>query len=73
MGCEIMTYEEYLQLMISTIHERGDQRIGQFALNALEKSNPRVAKLVRGTDLDPFYKDDRLDAFLIFTQNNWSE
>jgi hypothetical protein len=38
-------------------------RRGQSAFNALALLAQPLADSIRGTDLDPFHKDDRLDAF----------
>lgn len=38
-------------------------RKGQAYFNALYEIYPEVADLIRGTDADPFYTDNRLAAF----------
>lgn len=38
-------------------------REGQAYFNALEELLPDFANEIRGTKLDPFYHDDRIDAF----------
>ena len=41
-----------------------DERKGQAAFNALHELDPELADMVRGSKVDPFYKDDRLPEFL---------
>lgn len=38
-------------------------RRGQCAFNALNRLRPELADKVRTTNADPFYRDDRVDAF----------
>lgn len=39
-------------------------RLGQWAFKLLYDSRPDVANIISGTDADPFYRDDRVPAFL---------
>ena len=39
------------------------QRIGQQAFNDFASKHPRLARLITGTDDDPFYDDERLPIF----------
>lgn len=43
-------------------------RAGQAAFNVLGLVRPDLAERVRGTELDPFYRDDRLDAFFVWLE-----
>jgi hypothetical protein len=40
-----------------------DEREGQAAFNTLHELDPELANTVRGSKVDPFYKDDRLPEF----------
>lgn len=39
-------------------------RLGQWAFTLLYHSHTDVANIISGTDADPFYRDDRVPAFL---------
>ena len=38
-------------------------RKGQAAFNKLYAENPKIADMIRGSQFDPFYRDQRLEAF----------
>ena len=38
-------------------------RSGQVAFNELFRTDPEIANLIRGTEFDPFYDDEKLEAF----------
>lgn len=40
-----------------------DERIGQAAFNVLNELDPDLADMIRGSLVDPFYKDSRLPEF----------
>lgn len=46
-------------------------RTGQKAFNLLSRVRPDIAELVRGSDMDPFHRDDRLPAFYDFVARHW--
>lgn len=60
------------ELIVATdTHLRGgEQRMGQALFNALHDLSPELADLIRGTDVDPFYNDDRILAFFTFIEEN---
>ena len=47
-------------------------RRGQIHFNVLCDLHPTLAESVRGSDLDPFYRDDLVPAFLEHIQKAWS-
>lgn len=47
----------------------GDQRPGQWAFNVLAAARPELADAVRGTDVDPFHRDDRLPELLAWVRD----
>lgn len=56
----------------SVAGSRRTQRKGQIAMNLLSDVRPDLADKVRGTDLDPFYVDARLDdKFAKWLEENW--
>lgn len=46
-----------------------DFRAGQAAFNMLYVLRPDLADQIRGTDLDPFYQDERLPAFYAWLES----
>jgi hypothetical protein len=44
--------------------KREGQRDGQAVFNAASEMFPRAARLLTGTLLDPFYRDERVGEFL---------
>lgn len=46
-------------------------RWGQGLFNHLCTVRPELAEKIRGTELDPFYRDDRVPVFLEFLEKNW--
>jgi hypothetical protein len=47
------------------------QRKGQYLFNFLAQYRPDITDQARGTDVDPFYDDTKLIAFLDFVDNHW--
>lgn len=66
-----MTYEEFLTF-IATEYRPTPWRVGQFYFNALNYVRPDLAKEVRATELDPFYDDERIPAFMEALASMWS-
>lgn len=46
-------------------------RKGQLYFNCLHNMDPELANELRGSDKDPFYRDDRIPAFLIIVEQRW--
>lgn len=55
----------------SMLNSNSRQRSGQFLFNSLLKFRPDIAEKIRGTDVDPFYTDDRLDTACAWIDANW--
>jgi hypothetical protein len=51
--------------------DTGNMRAGQVYMNELDTLRPVLAQQVRNADLDPYYIDERIPAFLEFVMNNW--
>ena len=66
-----MTFDEYLDSVELDRKYTLDWRDGQRYFNVLNKIRPDLSEQVRGTLLDPFYRDVALDDFLIWCENNW--
>jgi hypothetical protein len=50
-----MTYNEFLFLVIKTLPNDGETRLGQHYFNTLTETRPEIAKRIQATKLDPFY------------------
>lgn len=48
------------------------QRTGQAYFNALHRVDPEFADLVRTTDLDPFYRNERVQSFIRKVYEYWA-
>lgn len=46
-------------------------RWGQSYFNALVEFRPELAEYLTGTEVDCFYRDDRVPAFLAFVEDAW--
>jgi hypothetical protein len=59
-------FAEYLQAVQSAQARNTDksQRSGQIHFNVLHEMSPELANSFRGGDMDPFYRDDKIPAFL---------
>lgn len=61
-----MTFFDYLCFVETYRRNHPEQRTGQVHFNVLAMLAPvaHIAEGIRGGDLDPFYVDERLNAFL---------
>ena len=50
-------------MLTTCMADHPEWRYGQSLFNALNMTFPEVAGQIRGTDADPFYIDERDDAF----------
>lgn len=48
------------------------QRRGQFLFNYLFMQNPELADKIRGTSVDPFHQNTRIDACLAYVIQHWN-
>ena len=53
-----MTYGEFIAHTIATFPDDGNIRWGQHWFNTLFRVRPDIANTIRGTSLDPFYRDE---------------
>lgn len=63
--------KQYLKQVYANMEAHPTWRKGQAYFNTLYFVNPQLADKVRGTLLDPFYKDDNIRAFMDWLINNW--
>lgn len=70
-----MSFMQYINTTSNAFHANKDWRIGQAYFNTLVEARPDLAEKVRGTNLDPFYADNAMDAcfvrFIYFVAENW--
>lgn len=56
--------DEVVRLRAENAYLAPRQRAGQRIFNAVHSIDPAFADSVRATDVDPFYDDERCEAFL---------
>jgi hypothetical protein len=67
-----LTIATFLDLVILRQMRHPRERLGQAMFNCLSEIDPVVAEKVRGiAELDPFYIDANVDAFLAFLSAQW--
>lgn len=54
------------------LREQGEWRRGQTYFNLLRRIDPDAASEVVGTKYDPFFKDERVPAFVAWLTARWS-
>lgn len=59
-------FEQYITAVQQAQRDHPTLRQGQAAFNILEALYPSIAREVRGTEFDPFHRDDRIPAFLLW-------
>jgi hypothetical protein len=60
-----MDYRQFIEYCGYTQDLNPEWRRGQTHFNALYKLNPGLADYIRGTAIDPFYRDDAIQSFLV--------
>lgn len=71
-----MTFDQFMNKMYEgSIHATdsryGDERLGQWFFNFLNLNRPDIAEKLRGSLIDPFYKN-RIPADVVeFVRNAW--
>ena len=63
---KISKYEEYLNDVYKYMKEYPEWRRGQTMFNTLYIKYPDLASSIRGTPLDTFYDNTRIEDFLIW-------
>jgi len=65
------TFEEYLKLCDKRNLEYPAWRSGQTYFNTLVEIRPGISEKLRGTDIDCFYNDAKIAAFLTKVKELW--
>ena len=65
------TIEELENFVTESSIEYPNWRKGQLYFNCLYSMDPELANELRGSDKDPFYRDDRIPAFLEIIEQRW--
>ena len=68
----MLTFADFLVIYHRTERPK-DWRHGQFAFNMLYSWRPVLADKIRTTEIDPFYRDDRLPAFWEYVIAHWDD
>lgn len=65
-----VTFSDYVEALVLA---KGSPslRYGQQAFNLLDDVHPELAALVRNTEHDPFFDDDKMGDFLNWLDENW--
>ena len=69
-----MTYDEFLSDVLNkyeTQPKKGDLRLGQIFFNDLCVVRPAIAEQLRGSMLDPFYKERITQVTSDFVRERW--
>lgn len=69
-----MTYDEFLHKvhqMYKYQPNKGDLRLGQIYFNELAVVRPEIAEAIRGSMLDPFYKERITNVVSEFVRERW--
>lgn len=64
-------FDDFLPAAAERYLARSDWRWGQAVFNVLYEMRPDLSEQIRGTDLDPFYRDDRVREALRWIRSNW--
>lgn len=63
-----MTFNEYIVASMKSQRLYPEQRVGQTFFNTLANVDPMLTNEIKGSDLDPFYHDQRIPDFLTRVQ-----
>ena len=69
-----MTYEQFLSDVLNkyeTQPKKGDLRLGQIFFNDLCVVRPEIAEQLRGSMLDPFFKERITQVVSDFVRERW--
>lgn len=59
------------QFLTSALTPVADVRRGQHFMNELYRTDPKLYSLMERTDLDPYYRDEKLWSAVNFAAVNW--
>lgn len=69
-----MTYDEFHRMVVlthATQPKKGDLRLGQIFFNELCVMRPAIAEELRGSMLDPFFKERITQVVSDFVRERW--
>lgn len=66
-----MTYDEFLDHVTDTWSCSINLRLGQVFFNELCKLRPDISEVLRGSMLDPFFKERITQVTSDFVRNRW--
>lgn len=64
---------KFCEQWFKAVKEFPSYRRGQCLIYALMNIRPELAEAIRGTHLDPFYCDDRIEDTLLFLSDFWDD
>ena len=66
-------FTAYLDACTLVQRKHPEWRWGQTLFNVLYEMRPDLSEMYRGEQLDPFYNDRIIDAFLESVEANWND
>lgn len=67
-----MTFEEFLTDCYATYSSESNQRVGQYLVNKLRVVDLDLyCAMAQLSDVDPFYDDSLVPAFLVYISERW--
>ena len=67
-----MTFRQFGEIASERFLNKPNERLGQAYFNTLAEVRPDLAEKIRGKiDLDPYYQDTQLTAFLSYLSEVW--
>jgi hypothetical protein len=68
------TFEEFISEHYANVHTvLPEQRPGQALFNHVAIIRPDIAEVLRATPVDPFYDDNLIKPFLVYTAQLWEK
>lgn len=64
-------YLEYIHYVFETYNPNKGLRLGQYMFNTLAAMFPLISNTIRGTDVDPFYDNRKIEPFLTTISNDF--
>jgi hypothetical protein len=66
------THLEYIKALNNSIINE-HLRAGQHAMNLLYSYNQKLYEKITGSNIDPFYLDNKLGAFFSYIEEHWDD
>ena len=68
-----MTFDEWVTEAIGGMWAKGNQRLGQYLVNSLPLNQRHLDKRINGTEVDPYYNNDKIPEFMKFVEEHWED